>query len=139
MATAILAVFVCHTRDQVREVVACLSEDSARSAVAAYLREVHKNDPGSRIYCDDGQVRFLSGLPSDRFLTAHNLPTDPDAMLKRFDEAGVKYVMAANWEVSTLTKLFPVVREGKVSDIFHPVTHVRAKGSSLEIWVYRFR
>lgn len=139
LATAILAVFAFHTKDQVREVVACLSEESAKSVVAAYLKEIHKNDPGLSIYCDDGQTRFLSGLPSDRFLNAYNLPTDSAALLKLFDEAGVKYVVCPNWEVSTLTKLFPEVREGKGSDVFHPVAQARSKRSGLELWVYRFR
>jgi hypothetical protein len=139
LATAILAVSIFHTRDQVKEVVSCLSEDSARSVVAAYLKEAQKNDPGFRIYCDDGQVRFLSGVGFDRFVTAHNLPADPAALLKRFDEAGVKYVVCANWEVSILTTLFPGVREGKGAEVFQPVAHERSKRSGLEIWVYRFR
>jgi 4-amino-4-deoxy-L-arabinose transferase-like glycosyltransferase len=139
LATAILAVFAYHTRDQVREAVSCVSEESAKTVVAAYLKEVHKNDPGLRIYCDDGQARFLSGVPPDRFLSSYNLPADPNALLKRFDDAGVKYVVCANWEASNLTKLFPEVREGKGDDIFHPVAHARSKRSALEVWVYRFR
>src|SRR5262249_35018824 len=139
LATAILAVFSYHTKGQVREVVSWLSEESAKSVIAAYLKEVHKNDPGLRIYCDDGQARFLSGLPPDKFLTSYNLPADPTALLRRFGEAGVKYVVCLNWEVSTLTKLFPEVREGKGNDVFHPVARARSKRSGLELWVYRFR
>jgi hypothetical protein len=60
-------------------------------------------------------------------------------LLKRFDEAGVKYVVCPNWEFSTLTKLFPEVREGKGNDAFHPVAPARSKRSDLELWVYRFR
>jgi hypothetical protein len=139
MAVAILAVFAFHTKGQVREVVYCMSEESARSVVATYLREIYKNDPGLRIYCDDGEARFLSGVPSDRFLTSYNLPADPDALLKRFDEAGVKYALCPNWEASTLTRFFPELREGKGGDFFHPVAHARSKRSGLELWVYRFR
>ena len=139
MAVATLAVFAFHTKGQVREVFYCMSEESASSVVATYLREVYKNDPGLRIYCDDGQTRFLSGVPSDRFLTSYNLPADPGALLKRFDEAGVKYVLCLNWDASTLTRFFPELREGKGGDFFHPVTHARSKRSELELWVYRFR
>jgi Dolichyl-phosphate-mannose-protein mannosyltransferase len=139
LATVILAVFAVTTMGQVREVVYCVSEESAKSVVASYLKEVHKNDPGLRIYCDDGQTRFLSGIPSDRFLTPSDLPADPAALLKRFDEAGVKYVVCTNWDASALTKLFPEVRQGKGDDVFHPVTHTRSRRSKLEIWIYRFR
>jgi hypothetical protein len=139
LAVAILAVFAYHTKDQVREVVSCMSEESAKTDVATYLKEVHKNEPGLRIYCDDGNTRFLSGLPPDRFLSAYNLPADPGALLKRFNENGVKYVVCTNWETSTLTRFFPGLREGKGSDVFHPVSHARSKRSGMEVWVYQFR
>src|SRR5215475_11596430 len=139
LAVAILAVFAYHTKDQIREVVYCMSEESAKTVVAAYLKDVHKNEPGLRIYCDEVNTRFLSGLPSDRFLSAYNLPADPDALLKRFDEAGVKYVVCTNWETSTLTRFFPELRDGKGDDVFRPVSHARSKRSGLVVWVYRFR
>jgi hypothetical protein len=139
LAAAILAVFAYHTKDQVREVVSCVSEESAKTVVAAYLKDVHKNDPGLRIYCDEGNTRALTGLSYDRFLTAYNLPADPGALLKRFDEAGVKYVVCTNWETSTLTRFFPELREGKGGDVFQPVSHARSKHSGMEVWVYRFR
>jgi hypothetical protein len=139
MATAVLAVFAYHTKDQVAETVSCVVEESMRMSVGAYLKEVHKNDPNARIYCDDGNVRFLSGLQHDKFLTASGLPSDPAALLKRFDDAGVKYVVCTNWEVSIVTKLFPELRNGKSDDVFHPVTQARSKHSGIEFWVYRFR
>ena len=139
LATAILAVYALHTYDQVREVVSCLSEESSKTVIAAYLKEAHRNDPGLRIYCDDGQTRLLSGIPPDRFLTSHNLPAAAPELLRRFDEAGVKYVVCSNWEVSTLTKLFPGVREGKGDEVFQPVAHERPKRTGPEIWVYRYR
>jgi hypothetical protein len=139
MAAMVLVVFAYHTKDQVAETVSCVIEDSVRMDIAAYLKDARKNDPGFRIYCDDGSVRFLSGLPHDKFLTASSLPSDPDAILKKFDEAGVKYVVCTNWETSTVTKLFPKLRKGEGDDVFHPVTHARSKHSGLELWVYRFR
>jgi Dolichyl-phosphate-mannose-protein mannosyltransferase len=139
LATAMLAVFAFNTKDQIREVVSCVSEEFAKSVVAAYLKEVHRNDPGLRIYCDDGNIRSLSGIPPDRFLNTYNLPTDPGALLKRFDEAGVKYAVCTNWEVSALTRFFPELHEGKDGAVFHPVAHARSQRSGLEFWVYRFR
>jgi hypothetical protein len=139
LATAMLAVFAFHTKGQVGEVISCVSEESAKSVVATYLKEVHKNDPDLRIYCDDGQTRFLSGVPPDRFLTSYNLPAAPTALLKRFDEAGVKYVVFLNWEVSPLMTSFPELGEGKDGAVFHPVAHVRSKRSKLELWIYKFR
>src|SRR5262249_32635447 len=114
-------------------------EESMRTRVAAYLKERRQNDPGLRVYCDDLNLRSLTGFPPDKFLTAHSLPSDPLALLKQFDETGVRYVVCSNWEVSTLTKLFPELREGKGDDVFHPVSQVSSKGSGWKLWVYRFR
>ena len=83
--------------------------------------------------------RSLSGIPSGEIPDRLQLPDDPAALLKRFDEAGVKYVVCTNWETTTLTRLFPEVRKGIGNDIFHPVTHAASKYSGLELWVYRFR
>jgi len=116
-----------------------VSEETAKTDVAAFLKEMRRNDTGARIYCDDGNVRSLSGIPSERFLTAYNLPDDPAALLKRFDDAGVKYVVCTNWEASILTKLFPEVNKGIGNDVFQPVTQIASKRSGLRLWVYRFR
>ncbi|HEY6402359.1 MAG TPA: phospholipid carrier-dependent glycosyltransferase, partial [Blastocatellia bacterium] len=70
MAVGLLTVFAYHTKDQISETISCVIEESMRTNVAAYLKEAHKNDPALRIYCDDANVRYLSGIPKDRFLTA---------------------------------------------------------------------
>ncbi len=139
LATAILAIFAYHTKGQVHEMLSCVAEEAARTRIAAYLKERRQDDPGFRIYCDDGNVRALTGIPQERFLTAYQLHGDPAALIRRFDEAGVKYVVSTNWEVSILTKSFPELGKGKGNDVFHPVTHVTSKHSGLELWVYRFR
>jgi hypothetical protein len=139
LAAAILAIFLFHTKDQFREAAYCWSEESAKTIIADYLKEVYRNDPGLRIYCDEGNVRSLTGLPQERFLSAYNLPTDRASLLKRFDEAGVKYVVCTNWETTTLTRLFPDVRKGTGNDIFHPVKKAPSEYSGLELWVYKYR
>ncbi len=139
LATLTLAIFAFHLRGQVREVVSCVSEETAKTGIAAYLKEARSSDTGLRIYCDEGNVRSLSALPSETFMTAYQLPDDPAALLKRFDDAGVKYVVCTNWETSVLTKLFPDLRKGTGADVFRPVKHVASKYSGLELWVYKFR
>ena len=139
LATVTLAIFAFHARGQVREVVSCVSEETAKTGIAAYLKETRRLDPGLRIYCDDGNVRSLSAFPSETFLTVYQLPDDPAALLKRFDDAGVKYVVCNNWETSVLTKLFPELRKGTGNDVFLPVKRVASMYSGLELWVYKFR
>jgi hypothetical protein len=138
LAAAISLIFIFQFRDQLSEVASCVSEERARAGIADYLR-AHLDDPRRRIYCEDGNVRFLTGIPKGNFLTAYQLPSDTNALLKSFDAAGVKYVVCNNWEVSKLIKLFPELSNGKGNKIFHPVTHAGARFSRLKFWVYRYR
>jgi hypothetical protein len=139
LAAALSIILVLQMKGQISESASVVSEETARTGIAAFLKGIHRDDPDSRIYCEDGNVRFLTGIPADRFLTAYQLPADIATLLKRFDEAGVKYVVCNTWEVSQLVKLFPEVGNGKGNDIFHPVMRAGAKYSKLEFWVYRYR
>lgn len=139
VATVALALFAFHTKDQVREMLYCVSEETARSVIADYIKEAYKNDPSFLIYSDDGSVRFLTGLPRDKFMTSYNLPADHAALLKRFDENGVKYVVCSNWDASITTTLFPGLREGKGDGVFQPVVYSPSKRSSLKLWIYQTR
>jgi hypothetical protein len=139
IAAALAIIFVLQMKGQVSESASVVSEETARAGIANYLKGVHRDDPSSRIYCEDGNVRFLTGIPAERFLTSYQLPADTTALLKRFDDAGVKYVVCNTWEVSQLVKLFPEVGNGKGNDIFHPVMRAGSKYSKLEFWVYRYR
>jgi Dolichyl-phosphate-mannose-protein mannosyltransferase len=139
LAAALSVIFVLQMKGQVSEMASVVSEETARVGIADYLKRVQRDDPGSRIYCEDGNVRFLTGIPAERFLTAYQLPADTTTLLKRFDESGVKYVVCNTWEVSQLVKLFPEVGKGRGNDIFHPVMRAGAKYSKLEFWVYQYR
>jgi hypothetical protein len=139
LAAALSVICVLQTKSQISEAASVISEETARAGIADYLKGAHRDDPGARIYCEDGNVRFLTGIPAERFLTAYQLPADTTALLKRFDEAGVKYVVCNTWEVSQLIKLFPELGKGKGNDVFHLVMRAGAKYSKLEFWVYRYR
>jgi dolichyl-phosphate-mannose-protein mannosyltransferase len=139
LVAALSLICLLQLRKQGYETASVVSEETARTAIADYLKAIHHDDPALRIYCEDGNVRFLTGLSKHQFLTAYQLPYDATSLLKGFDEAGVKYVVCNNFEVSQLIKLFPEVSNGKGNDIFHPVLRAGAKYSRLVFWVYRYR
>jgi hypothetical protein len=136
---AFALILVFQMKSQIGEFASVVSEETARIEIAEYLKGVYRDDPGLRIYCEDGNVRFLSGIQQDKFLTAYQLPADTASLLRRFDEAGVKYVVCNTWEVSQLIKLFPELSQAKGNDIFHLVRRAGARYSKLEFWVYRYR
>ncbi len=139
LSVAVLSVFILQTGYQIKEVVNGVSEESARKEIAGYLSQIHQSNPHIRIYCEDGIVQFLSGIPSEKFLNSSGLPADSTALLNRFSEDGVEYVVCTSWEISTLTKLLPELKDGTGNDIFQPVMHAGSKHSQLDLWVYRLR
>lgn len=139
LAPAILFIFILQANDQLKEVAGCLSEESAMSSIAGYLKDIHRNDPDLRIYCEVGGTRILSGIPSERFRNSFNLPTGSAAFLNQLREDGVEYVVCTNHEISTLTKLFPDLAQGRGNDVFQLVMHAGSKNPKLDLWVYRFR
>lgn len=139
LAAAFTLILVLQMKNQVSEAASVGRDENTRMSIAEYLKAIPDDDPGLRIYCEDGNVRFLSGFSRDRFVTSYRLPDEAAALLKSFDEAGVRYVVSNNFEVSQLIKLFPEVGNGKGNDIFHPVMRAGSRYSRLVFWVYRYR
>jgi hypothetical protein len=133
-----LAAFLWQARTQVAEVANCVSDESARITIAEQLKDLHHHQPDLRIVCEDGNVRFLSGLPPAKFINPSGLPANRDELLSRLRADGAGYVVCANWEASTLTRLFPELREGAGGDSFRLVSHADSPPSGLKFWVYWF-
>jgi hypothetical protein len=138
VAGALLAAFAWQARTQVAEVTNCVSDESARVVVAGHLREAYRQHPDRRIVCEDGNVRFLSGLPPERFISPAGLPAEAGEVLHRLRAEGVTHVVCTNWEASTLTRLFPELSRGAGGETFRLVNQVASPPSGLKFWVYRF-
>ena len=80
--------------------VGTVNQYRAQRAVADYLRDHFDPNSGARIFCDEGTVRALSGIPQDRFLTSVVAPTDREAFLKFLDEKNVEYLVVVEAERS---------------------------------------
>jgi hypothetical protein len=138
LAAAVLGAFIWQARTQVAEVANCVSDESARAVIAVYLRDVHRQRPDLRIVCDEGSLRFRSGLPPERFINPAGLPADAGEFLNRLRADGAGYVVCNNWEVSTLTRLFPGLGKGLGGGPFRLVSQAASPPSGLNFWVYRF-
>jgi len=119
--------------------VGSLNQYRAQRVVADYLRDHYQGTAGGRIFCDDGTVQVLSGIPINRFLTSSDAPNDPENFLKYLQEKKVEFVVFVANQVSTPVKLFPNSEYGDPIGPFEPVMNSHTEFMYTNIWLYRVR
>jgi Dolichyl-phosphate-mannose-protein mannosyltransferase len=108
---------------------------AVQRTVADYLRDHFPRDGHAHIFCDEGTVQALSGIPADRFLTSFDAPRELEGFLKFLDQKDVEYLVFVVNQDLTLNKLFPNLEFGKGP--FELITNRRATFLPTNIWVYR--
>ncbi len=137
LLTTIVVVCALNAGVQFVSAVGFLNQYSAQRAIADYLRDHFRTDANSRIFCDEGKVLALSGIPPEKFLTSSDAPRDRESFLTFLKERNVEYLVFINKNDSTATQLFPELIDGEGNDVFQPLVHARARFLPTEIWVYR--
>lgn len=79
----------------------------AQRVVADYLRDHFDQKSNARIFCDEGTVQVLSGIPEERFLSSANAPRDQAAFLNFLTDNNIEYLIVVESERSTPFVLFP--------------------------------
>jgi hypothetical protein len=92
--------------------VGTLKQYRTQRAVADYLRDHFDNKSRGKVFCDDGTVRVLSGVPDDRFVDSTKAPRDRESFLRFLDETGVDYLIVIETGRSTPFELFGAVKDG---------------------------
>src|SRR5688572_8483218 len=80
---------------------------AAQRHVADYLRDHFDVNSGTKIFCDEGTVRALSGIKEDRFITSAEAPRDSDAFIRFLIDHNVRYLVYVKQPGSTLAKVLP--------------------------------
>jgi len=119
--------------------VGSLNQYRAHRVVADYLRDHYQETAGGRIFCDDGTVQVLSGIPIDRFLTSSDAPKDPENFLAFLKEKNVEYLVFIKRIDSTPARLFPELEHGNGIATFEPVINSHSRFMRVNIWLYRVR
>lgn len=136
---SIIALCVFDASLQVAGSVGFINKVYAHQAVADYLRTHYRSNSDSHIFCDDGTVLALSGIPEDRFVSSATAPRDREGFLAYLPEKNVEYLVWVDKEDSTVAKLFSELRDGRGNELLQPVLHADAKFLRTEIWLYRVR
>jgi hypothetical protein len=134
---AVVAICVFDASVQLVGSVGSLNQISAQRAIADYLHTHFQAGGESRIFCDEGTVQALSGIPPEKFLTSSGAPRDAERFLAYLKEKNVGYLVFVDKEDSTPAKLFPELKSGKGNMMFEPVMHSSSRFLSIDVWVYR--
>ena len=136
---SIIAICVLDWSVQFAGAVGSLNQYRAQRAVADYLRDHYRPAAGTRIFCDDGTVQVLSGIPMDKFLTSSDAPKDSENFLNYLQEKKVEFVVFVANQVSTPVKLFPHGEYGDSIGPFEPVMNSHTEFMYTNIWLYQAR
>jgi hypothetical protein len=114
-----------------------LKRYSAQRAVTDYLRDHFDQNSKARIFCDEGTVLVLSGIPSDRFVSSAEVPKDRDGFLSALAEQNVEWLVVARQPGSTPPRLFPDSEYGQPIGPYQSVMTSRSLFWGTDIQLYR--
>jgi hypothetical protein len=118
--------------------VGLLNQISTQRAVADYLHAHFQTSSNARIFCDEGTVQALSGIPPEKFLTSFDAPPDREAFLHYLKEKNVEYLVFVSNQDSTPVRLFPGLEYGDYNQSFEPLMNSHTEFLYTRIWLYRF-
>jgi hypothetical protein len=114
-----------------------LNRYSAQRRVADYLRANFDPKSNSKIFCDEGTVRALSGILPEAFLTSADAPKDREAFLRYLSDTRVEYLIAIQSETSLREVLFPDSEYGDQVGEYKVVSAAHTEFIPTNIHVYR--
>lgn len=117
--------------------VGTVNQYHAQRAVAEYLRDHFDPKSDARIFCDDGTVKVLSGIPEERFVTSSGAPVEAERFSDFLTEKKVEYLVFVSNQSSVPSRLFPDLEYGKRYGPLEPVINARTRFLPTEIWLYR--
>lgn len=118
--------------------VGTINQYRAQRVAAEYLQNHFDRDSDARIFCDEGTVQVLSGIPLERFITSSEAPRDQEGFITFLRNRNVRYVVVAHQPGSTPRIIFPELGSGGDTESFRPVFHSNSAFLPTEIWIYRF-
>jgi Gpi18-like mannosyltransferase len=118
---------------QLAGAVGTVNQYRAHRKVADYLRDHFDVNSGARIFCDDGTVRVLSGIPEEKFLASANSASDGRGLIEFLKDRKVQYLV--------LVKPAPTQAIFTPIDVTEPVSldmlmHSHADFLPTDVWLY---
>jgi hypothetical protein len=137
LLVAAIALCVLDASVQLMGSVGSLNQISAQRAVGEYLQANFAPNSIATIFCDEGTVTVMSGVPEEKFLTSSDAPRDRARFFAFLAEKHAEYLVFHNKVDSTPAKLFPELKGGTGNELFEPVMHSSSRFLRMDIWLYR--
>lgn len=118
--------------------VGTVNQYRAQRVAAEYLRDHFDPKSNARIFCDDGTVKVLSGIPDERFVTSSDVPRDREGFLSAMKANKVEYVVFVAGQPTTPNRLFHDLEGDDHGQLFERDFKSHTAFLPTEIWVYRF-
>src|SRR6185369_16323966 len=87
--------------------VGTVNQYRAQRIIADYLRDHFDVKSNARIFCDEGTVKVLSGIPEQQFVTSSDAPRDRQSFFSFLDRENVEYLVVAEDQNSTPARVIP--------------------------------
>lgn len=115
-----------------------LNRYRAQRRVADYLRDRFDMNSGTKIFCDEGTVRTLSGMSEDRFLTSADAPKARDEFLAFLENQNVDWLVVVIKDDSLPRRLFRDASQyGDPIGPYEVVSDSHSQFLRIHIWIYR--
>ena len=111
------------------------------AVVAEFLHNQRRLDQTATVYCEDGAVRVMSGIPLEEFKDQYNSPADDDLFLESLRENQIRFLVYKNLPGSRLKNVIARIKAGKGGNgiLLEEITPKPRRSVSENIIVYRIR
>jgi hypothetical protein len=113
-----------------------LQNDSNQLA-ARFLEDEQGADPSLKVYCEDGAIRVLSGIPLEEFVDQYNSPTDTESFLRSLREKQVRLLIYKDLPGSRLQGIVRRIRAGHAGVTLEEVVPKPRKKLRGQVVIYR--
>jgi len=119
---------------QLAGAVGTVKQYRVQRETADYLRDHFDANSGTRIFCDDGTVQVLSGIPEEKFVTSANSPNDRQAFIEFLKDQRVQYLVLVKPAPTHAILTDAAFIQPAAPDI---LLHQRTEFIPTEIWLYQ--
>jgi len=113
-----------------------LQRDSNQLA-AQFLEDEQGADPSLKVYCEDGAIRVLSGIPLEEFVDQYNSPTDTESFLRSLREKQVRILIYKDLPGSRLQGIVRRIQAGHAGVTLEEVVPKPRKKLREQVVIYR--
>ncbi|MDQ2856581.1 MAG: hypothetical protein M3R68_09650 [Acidobacteriota bacterium] len=113
-----------------------LQNDSNQLA-AQFLENEQSADPSLKVYCEDGAIRVLSGIPLEEFVDQYNSPADTESFLKSLREKQVRLLIYKDLPGSRLRGIVRTIQAGHAGLTLEEVVPKPPKKLKGQVVIYR--